>query len=194
MNIKNNSWNREKYLEAWYFASIRHTGQKYGGHENGQQIDYLTHLGKVSMEIIWALGQSSNTYNADLAIQCAILHDTLEDTPTTYQELNSRFGKDVADGVLSLTKNDKLPSKSEQMGDSLKRIKQQPKEIWMVKMADRISNLYLPPFYWDEAKIISYMEEAKIILSNLHLGNEILATRLEEKIVDYKKFIKSQIY
>ncbi len=189
MNSELNNWDREKYLKAWYFASIRHTGQKYGSHEEGVQIDYLTHLGKVSMEVIWAIGQSNEPYHADLAVQCAILHDTIEDTSTTYEELNSLFGNQVADGVLALTKNEKLATKKEQMLDSLLRIKQQPKEIWMVKMADRISNLHQPPYYWDDNKICSYIEEAKLIHENLYVANEELANRLEEKIERYKIFI-----
>jgi (p)ppGpp synthase/HD superfamily hydrolase len=189
MDSKLNSWDREKYLKAWYFASVRHTGQKYGSYEEGVQIDYLTHLGKVSMEIIWAISQSNYSYDADLAVQCAILHDTIEDTSTTYEELVSLFGQNVANGVLALTKNDKLPSKAEQMDDSLERIKQQPKEIWMVKMADRISNLYQPPYYWNNEKIHKYLDEAKIIHNQLHQANEALSVRLEEKIDNYKTFI-----
>jgi (p)ppGpp synthase/HD superfamily hydrolase len=189
MNNSNNVWDRERYLKAWYFASIRHTGQKYGGHMQGQQIEYLTHIGKVSMEVIWALQQSAENYNADLAVQCAILHDILEDTSTKYEELAELFGISVADGVLALTKNTSLPDKTEQMKDSLDRIKLQPKEIWMVKMADRISNLYKAPFYWNKQKIASYTEEAEMIYHSLHPANNELADRLKEKIQTYKKYL-----
>jgi len=189
MNAELNNWDREKYLKAWNFASIRHTGQKYGGHEEGLHLDYLTHLGMVSMEIIWAISNSTEYYDSDLAVQCAILHDSLEDTSTTYEELQSIFGKNVADGVLALTKNDKLPLKSEQMEDSLLRIKQQPKEIWMVKLADRISNLYQAPYYWDTEKTNKYLDEARIIYTQLHTANKALALRLNDKISNYKGFL-----
>jgi (p)ppGpp synthase/HD superfamily hydrolase len=188
MNNSLNIWDREKYLEAWYFASIRHSGQKYGGHEPGLQIDYLTHLGKVSMEVIWALQYSTTKYDADLAIQCAILHDTLEDTSTSYEELEIKFGKMVADGVLALTKNENLPDRKDQMNDSLLRIQKQGKEIWMVKMADRISNLYKPPFYWNKQKILSYIDEADFIHSQLFEANQELAFRLKLKIAEYMKY------
>jgi len=97
----------------------------------------------------------------------------------------------VADGVLALSKNPLLSTKSEQMEDSLLRIKLQPKEIWMVKMADRISNLYQPPFYWDKAKIINYQKEALIIYDNLSEANLELSQRLNEKIENYNKFIEA---
>ena len=49
-----------------------------------------------------------------LAVQCALLHDTIEDTAVTFEEIVDRFGREVAEGVLSLTKDKTLP-KSEQI-------------------------------------------------------------------------------
>ena len=47
--------------------------------------------------------------DADLAVQCAILHDVLEDTDVTRGELEKEFGVRVCKGVAALTKNEKLP-------------------------------------------------------------------------------------
>ena len=47
-----------------------------------------------------------------------------------------------------------------QMADSLARIKQQPKEVWLVKLADRSANLGKPPHYWSAEKILAYRQEA----------------------------------
>jgi (p)ppGpp synthase/HD superfamily hydrolase len=185
MNVNKNNWDQGKYLKAWNFASIHHSGQKYGGHRQDLYIDYLTHVGMVSMEIIWALQNSNESYDADLAIQCAILHDTIEDTKITYSEILEEFGKKVADGVNALSKNSELESKEQQMKDSLSRIKSQPLEIWMVKMADRISNLYTAPFYWDNEKILKYRFEALMIHDALSGANQSLALRLKEKINAY---------
>jgi (p)ppGpp synthase/HD superfamily hydrolase len=184
-----NNWDQEKYIKAWDFATRYHAGQTYGGPKPEMRIDYLNHIGSVAMEIIWVMQSSSNNYNADLAIQCAILHDTLEDTEAKYDELKITFGKDVANGVMALTKNEKLPNKEEQMQDSLARIKQQPKEIAMVKMADRISNLYHPPYYWKNEKINLYLNEANLIYQELSEADELLAQRLKEKMELYRRFI-----
>ena len=75
------------------------------------------------------------------------------------------------------------------MKDSLKRIKLQPKEVWAVKLADRICNLYELPFYWKNDKKLKYIEEAKLILAELKEGNSYLAKRLEEKIKKYNRFL-----
>ena len=74
------------------------------------------------------------------------------------------------------------------MKDSLQRIKQQPQEVWMVKMADRITNLYHPPFYWNVEKILRYSQEAKLIHSELKASNHELAKRLLDKIEAYSQF------
>lgn len=71
------------------------------------------------------------------------------------------------------------------MADSLERVKKQPKEIWMVKMADRITNLQPPPKHWSPEKIGNYLEEAIQIHAQLKEGNQYIAARLQEKIDRY---------
>jgi len=59
-----------------------------------------------------------------------------------------------------------------------------------VKMADRICNLYHPPFYWNNEKKLNYIAEAKLIHEHLKDGNEYLANRLQNKIKKYYDFLK----
>lgn len=187
--MTSNAWNRDLFAKAWHFVTLKHSGQTYGGRLPEQQIEYINHLSSVAMEAMWVLGNSTETYDADLFVQCALLHDTLEDTATEYAELQEIFGPDVAAGVLALTKNKTLPGKNQQMLDSLQRIRQQPKEIWMVKMADRVTNLYHPPFYWDKNKIAAYRAEAQVIYDHLAEADALMAQRLAEKIEAYQVFL-----
>lgn len=175
---------QEDYIRAYRFAAQAHLGQTFPGTD----LPYLMHLSFVSMEVIAALQAEPQARDETLAIQSALLHDVLEDTPTDFQELAHTFGQAVAEGVLSLSKNQDLP-KSEQMTDSLKRIQQQPREIWMVKMADRLSNLQAPPSYWPSEKIQHYQTEAEIILAALKDASHYLAQRLRHKIDEYNSFI-----
>jgi len=69
-----------------------------------------------------------------------------------------------------------------QMADSPKRILEQTKEIWMVKVADQITNLQPPPGYWTRDKIGRYREEAVEIYEALKEGSRYLSDRLKEKI------------
>ncbi len=176
-------FNQDKITKAWFFASRLHKEQKYPG----EQLPYITHIGNVMLEI---MGVADGLENAELAICCAILHDTIEDTEVTYEELLSEFGKSIANGVMALTKNESLSTKREQMIDSLERIKKQPKEVWVVKMADRVANLGEPPHYWKLEKKRAYQEEARIIWEQLYEANEQMANRLKAKIEDYKRYLK----
>jgi (p)ppGpp synthase/HD superfamily hydrolase len=182
------TWSPDVFAKAWHFASLCHAGQTYAGSEEGQSFDYLTHVGSVAVELIWAL-QTTSDADGDLAVQCAVLHDVIEDTDATYALVAENFGRTVADGVMALSKDPTLPTKAEQMADSLRRIREQPREIWMVKMADRIVNLDPPPYYWDDAKIEAYRQEAIVIHDALYAASEVLADRLQKKIKDYQRFL-----
>ena len=182
------TWSPDVFAKAWHFASLCHAGQTHFGPEAGTSFEYLHHVGSVAVELIWAL-QTTPDADGDLAVQCAVLHDVIEDTGATYDLVAESFGKDVADGVLALSKDPTLP-KAEQMADSLRRIRQQPKEVWIVKMADRIANLDPPPYHWDDAKIEAYRQEAIANHDALHTANEALASRLRDKIDQYERFLR----
>ena len=181
-------WPIDALQDVWELATKMHDGQKYGGQAQGVQIEYLNHIGSVVFEVMAALPHSPEM-DANLALKCALLHDTLEDTALTLESIAAQCGEAVANGVLALTKDANIADKSEKMHDSLRRIKQQPAEVWAVKMADRICNLYAPPFYWNNAKKLAYMDEARLILLELQDGNAYLAERLAGKIKAYHRFL-----
>ena len=177
-------WNQDKYQQAWNFASEIHNGQTLPASD----IPYINHLGLVAMEATATVAHEAID-NPNLFVLCALLHDAIEDTDATYEDIESRFGRDIADGVLALTKNTQLPSKPEQMKDSLRRIKMQPKEVWMVKLCDRITNLQAPPSHWSKTKIAAYQSEARLILEALGEASPFLAERLAAKILNYDQYL-----
>lgn len=169
------------YQETIKFAAAKHQEQKQT--IPGTNLPYIIHVSNVAMEVMIAAPHSPG-FNLEFAVEVALLHDTLEDTSTTVEELASLFGNEVAAAVLALTKNNALPS-SEKMQDSLNRIKLLPKEVWAVKLADRITNLQKPPLHWDAAKINAYKNEAILLLDELTGGNAYLEERLGKKIMSY---------
>lgn len=178
-------WNQDRVLAAWNFASRVHKDQRVPGTD----ISYINHIGSVSMEVMAAIADDpSCTDNPDLAVLCALLHDTIEDTEATFETVALRFGDAVAQGVLALSKDKTLPGKTAQMADSLARIKAQPKEVWMVKLADRITNLQPPPAHWSREKAGAYRDEASVILEALGPANITLARRLRHKIEHYGRY------
>lgn len=170
---------QDAWISAWHFAAEVHNQQRYPGTEH----PYLKHLGMVAMEVLSAHATAAIDDLA-LAVQCAILHDSIEDQAVSHADLQLRFGVAVADGVAALSKAPHL-SKDEAMADSLARIRLQPPAVWCVKLADRISNLQPPPAYWSAEKIANYRSEAQRILDVLGAANTALATRLATKIAAY---------
>jgi len=171
-------------MRAWRFASEAHRGQLVPGTE----IPYIHHVGGVAMEAMTAIVESQDIQNPDLVVQCALLHDVIEDTQQTHSDIKQEFGIDVADGVLALTKDETLPTKQAQMSDSLARIKTAPREVWIVKLSDRITNLQPPPQHWSHDKIKAYRVEALLILDTLGESNSYLAGRMEQKISEYQQY------
>lgn len=177
---------QENYIKTLEFAALAHKEQK-----TPKGFPYLAHITCVAMEVINACEKSKlDEEKANLAISCALLHDVIEDTDFTYDDIFVNFGLEVAEGVEALTKNKELDSKQEQMRDSIERLLAQPYEVQMVKLADRITNLSVPPKHWDNEKIKAYQKEASFILSCLKNSNIYLAKRLEEKIESYNQYLK----
>jgi (p)ppGpp synthase/HD superfamily hydrolase len=168
------------YQDAIKFAAEKHGPQKVKGSEH----PYVVHLSNVAMELFAA---ASHTPGFDLkfAIQTALLHDTLEDTPTTKAELEKVFGDEIAEAVWALTKDSKL-LKDYRLTDSLAKIRQCRKEVWAVKLADRITNLQKPPKRWSKSHITEFYYDSVQVLEALREGSEYLAKRLETKIEEYK--------
>lgn len=172
------------YNRAARFAATAHQG----AHVPGAELPYLLHVVQVCHE---ALGAAAADPSLDrrLVLVCALLHDTVEDTPTTADEIAAAFGSAAAQGVSALSKRPEADgrslTKAEQMVDSLARIRAQPREVWAVKLADRITNLQAPPHYWSRKRIRTYQAEAGLILEQLGEASPALAARLREKITAY---------
>jgi (p)ppGpp synthase/HD superfamily hydrolase len=180
------TWSQDLYIRAYRFAAQAHRWQRVPG----TSLPYIMHLSFAAMEIL-AVAAVEDLGDANVAVQCALLHDTLEDTRVRYEQLQADFGQAVADGVLALTLNKKLP-KSSQMTECLGRIKVQPRQIWMVKMADRITNLQPPPPHWSLDRIQDYHREAQVILEALGSASPFLAERLRLKISEYAAYAARQ--
>ncbi|MCH2045534.1 MAG: HD domain-containing protein [Saprospiraceae bacterium] len=178
-------WNPDLYQNTLLFAGKAHLDQKLPG----SPISYLAHIAAVCSETMHAvLVDTSRKWDVDFAMQCALLHDVVEDTKCSLQDIDDAFGERVAEGVWALTKDEELP-KEARMEDSLSKILGQPDEIRVVKLADRTCNLKKPPFYWKSEKIKAYQLEAKMILERLGGVNKVVEDRLRQRMESYQKFI-----
>ena len=172
----------DRYVDAMRFAAAAHNAQKEPGHD----LPYLVHVVSVAAEVIAVLPFHPEL-DAELAVTCALLHDTVEDTKVTLEDITARYGERVAAGVSALSKNGKL-DKPEQMPDCLRRIKEQSPEVAIVKLADRTINMSAPPHYWSKEKCANYRVEAQLIMNTLGYASPVLEARLRSKIDDYAKY------
>ena len=173
------------YQNAFFFAAQKHQRAK-NWIKGTEDVPYAVHLGNVAMEIIFAHHQAP-TFDLGFAIQLALLHDVLEDTPCQQEELQEKFGTAVAEGVIALTK-DKSIEKNLRMADSLERILSSPAEVGMVKLADRITNLQPPPSPWTKEKIRAYYTDAELIFNTLGHLNAALSERMKDQMAFYQSF------
>ena len=176
----------EVWRPAWILAAEAHSEQTVPG----RTANYLAHIGEVVLELISAQFISPLD-DLNLAVQCAILHDTIEDQGVTAAEIEERFGYAVAEGVLALSKSKELPQGAA-MQDSLDRILLQPRSVWCVKLADRVANLRSVPNHWTAKKIAEYRTEASLIVDTLGAANACLSARLRECIASYPPGLPSR--
>lgn len=172
--------------KALEFASKKHDGQVFN---DGSGRPYIEHCKGVYNEVF--LHIPDNYPKREIIAASALLHDTIEDTDTTYEEIKEIFGKEIADNVLALSKNPDLP-KAEQLEDSLKRIVATSKEAMLVKMADRIFNIDELHPLWGYKKLVNYLKDSKRILQVLGDANKSLANKLEKYIKKYEMDLETK--
>lgn len=118
-------------LRAASFAARKHQGQTRAD----QLTPYFSHVARVALILTHVFGVQDEEILAT-----ALLHDTLEDTATDYDELAALFGERVADAVVMLTKNVMLPKK-EREEDYVRRLRRASEDVMIAKMADLYDNL-----------------------------------------------------
>lgn len=105
-----------------------------------------------------------------VVICAALLHDTVEDTETSFEELEDHFGKVIADVVREVTDDKALP-KAERKQMQVRHAATASHAARLVKLADKICNLRdmmtSPPAGWDLARRIEYFEWAKRVVDQV---------------------------
>ena len=121
----------QSFLRAAGFASRKHQGQTRADN----QTPYFSHVARVTLILSHLFGVEDED-----VLTAALLHDTLEDTATDYDEIAAQFGAKVADYVVLLTKNVMLPKKAREE-DYMQRLTDAPEPVMIAKMADLYDNL-----------------------------------------------------
>lgn len=164
----------ERILAAAHFAAEHHKGQKRKG-EAGEP--YINHL----IEVAELIATSSDVLDVNL-IMAGFLHDTIEDTNVTLQELEQRFGKDVASLVMEVTDDKSLP-KEQRKALQVQHAHKKTPRAQTLKLADKISNLRAllstPPTNWPAQRKREYFDWAREVVSGLTQPNAKLKVEFE---------------
>jgi hypothetical protein len=119
---------------------------------------YVNHLSDVAR----LLAAATNGEDVTVVI-AGLLHDTLEDTETTFAELAKEFGQEVAELVAEVT-DDKSLAKAERKRLQVETAPHKSARARMIKLADKTSNLHSlissPPKDWSAERIRDYIDWA----------------------------------
>ena len=142
------------------FAAQAHTTQR---RDDAAGTPYINHPLEV-VEILVRCGMSH-----DVLLSAAVLHDTIEDTATTYDDLVRFFGIVIATLVMEVTDDKTLP-KAERKRLQVEHAKSASAFAKAIKMADKISNLTSIqrelPRGWDRERAEAYFAWAKQVTDN----------------------------
>jgi guanosine-3',5'-bis(diphosphate) 3'-pyrophosphohydrolase len=138
-----------RLLDALDFAAQRHSAQRRKGPDAAP---YVNHL----IEVAALVANVAQVDDVEVLI-AAVLHDVLEDTPTTALEVSERFGARVCRFVEALSDDKSLP-RPRRREITLEELPQMESLVKVVKLADLASNIKLLPPNWSEARKREYLE------------------------------------
>lgn len=149
-------------IKAIAFAADKHCFQKRKDEGKSPYINHPLGLADV-------LANEAGVED-DRVLIAAILHDTIEDTETTAQELIREFGQEVADIVLEVTDDKALP-KAERKRLQIEHAATISRRAKLVKLADKICNLRdvanSPPIDWSLERKREYFDWAKSVVDGV---------------------------
>ena len=172
----------ELILKAVNFAAIKHKDQR---RKDAKESPYINHPISVAL-IISEIGGIDDPE----VLAAALLHDTVEDTDTSPEELEDLFGKRVRTLVEEVSDDKSLP-KAERKEKQIQHAKSISKGAALIKLGDKISNvtdvLDNPPTDWDDDRREKYLNWAKKVIDNCPKVNERLENHFTELLKEGRK-------
>jgi len=150
-----------RVLSAATFAAERHRDQRRKGKDASPYINHPLALASLLAE----RGERDPT-----VLMAALLHDTVEDTATTFEDIERAFGREVAEVVREVTDDKTLP-KAERKRLQIEHAARLSRPARLVKLADKICNLrdmvVSPPAGWPLERRREYFDWAKAVVDRL---------------------------
>ena len=151
------------------YAARQHLGQRRKGERGEPYINHLT-------EVAALLAEATNGEDAVLLLG-GLLHDTIEDTATTFADLEAMFGIEVAELVAEVT-DDKSLSQAERKRLQVESTPGKSRRAKLLKLADKTSNLRglvdSPPVDWSAERLSDYVDWAEQVVKSCRGLNAVL--------------------
>ncbi|XP_077329190.1 guanosine-3',5'-bis(diphosphate) 3'-pyrophosphohydrolase MESH1 [Lithobates pipiens] len=162
-------------LETTHFAAEKHRGQR---RKDKEETPYINHPIGVARILSHEAGIS------DLAVlQAALLHDTVEDTETTLQEIEEKFGQEVRKIVEDVTDDKTLP-KMQRKQLQIEHAPHCSHKAKLVKLADKLYNLRdlnrCTPNGWSEQRVQEYFQWAFQVVNGIRGTNTAMEQSLDQ--------------
>ena len=163
--------------EAAELAARRHNGMARKGRGNEPYINHLAEVARL-------LAQVTDGADAEL-VAAGWLHDTIEDTETTREELAGKFGERVASLVVEVTDDMSLPKPVRRQ----KQIEDAPHKspgAKLIKIADKVSNIgariVSDPNEAEREDLIDYVDWAEKVVAGCRGGNATLDRTFDDTV------------
>ncbi|XP_072258848.1 guanosine-3',5'-bis(diphosphate) 3'-pyrophosphohydrolase MESH1 [Pyxicephalus adspersus] len=165
-------------LETTHFAAEKHKTQR---RKDVEKTPYINHPIGVARILSHEAGISDIT-----VLQAALLHDTVEDTDTTFQEIEEKFGLEVRKIVEEVTDDKSLP----RLVRKRLQIQHAPHcshKAKLVKLADKLYNLRdlnrSTPNGWSAQRVQEYFQWAFLVVKGLRGTNPAMEQSLEQLFI-----------
>ena len=154
-------------MDAASFAADRHRGQRRKDAEASPYINHPLALAKL-------LANEGGVTDTAVLV-AALLHDTVEDTETTIEEIEARFGSEVA-GIVAEVTDDKSLAPAERKRLQVVKAASKSEGAKLVKLADKTCNLrdvaHNPPVGWSLERRREYFDWALQVVDGLSQASE----------------------
>ena len=168
-------------LKALQFSADKHRNQR---RKDQAQSPYINHPIDVA-HVLWTVGGVRDVE----ALVAAVLHDTIEDTQTTREELTEHFGETILNLVLEVTDDKSLP-KAERKRLQVETASHKSIGAKLIKLGDKICNVRdvaaSPPKDWSLERRKEYLNWTEQVVAGVRGTNAMLEAYYDEELAKGK--------
>jgi guanosine-3',5'-bis(diphosphate) 3'-pyrophosphohydrolase len=166
-------------LKAISFAANKHSSQR---RKDSDASPYINH--PIAVATVLA---SEGNVSEEILLIAAVLHDTVEDTETTFENLEEAFGIEVANVVREVTDDKSLP-KATRKELQIEHARHASSRAKQIKIADKICNirdiLNSPPADWSVERRREYLEWTQKVVNGCRGVNPILDEAYDKALAE----------